>query len=231
MLFRQLFDKESSTYTYLLADEESREAVILDPVLEQHERDLGLIRALDLKLLWTLETHIHADHVTGAARMKAATGCKTGASVGSGCNAYDHLYADGEEITFGSRHLKVLATPGHTSTCVTFVTDNRHRAFTGDTLFVRGCGRTDFQSGDADTLYRSVHEKIFALPDDCLLFPGHDYKGHTVTTVAEEKAHNPRLGGGKSAADFREIMDNLNLSYPKKIDVALPANMRAGAEE
>jgi glyoxylase-like metal-dependent hydrolase (beta-lactamase superfamily II)/rhodanese-related sulfurtransferase len=228
MLFRQLFDPESSTYTYLLADEETREAVIIDPVLELLDRDAELIRDLELRLLYSLDTHVHADHVTAIGSLRERLGAKTVLSERAGTGRADVLVKDGDRIAFGKHWLEVRETPGHTSGCLTYVLDDRSRAFTGDALLIRGCGRTDFQEGDARMLYRSVHEKIFTLPDSTLLYPAHDYKGRTVTSVAEEKRLNPRLGGGKTIEEFATIMENLALARPKKIDVAVPANLYVG---
>lgn len=231
MLFRQLYDAASSTYTYLLADETTREAVLIDPVFEQHERDAALLRELDLKLRYTLETHVHADHVTGAWLLKERTGSLIGLSRASGAEGADLLLDDGDRVSFGELSLEARATPGHTSGCLTYVTGDRTMAFTGDTLLIRGAGRTDFQQGDARLLFRSVKEKIFSLPDDCALYPGHDYKGRTMTTVAEEKAHNPRLGGEASEQDFALYMESLGLPHPKQMDVAVPANLKLGRPE
>lgn len=228
MLFRQLFDRESCTYTYLLADPQLREAVIIDPVLELVERDLSLLRELNLRLRFILETHVHADHVTGAAALRAATGA---ALVGSraGGAAVDRAVVDGDAIDFGRQSLEVRATPGHTAGCVTYVTHDRRMAFTGDAIFVRGCGRTDFQGGSAQTLYRSIRDKVFSLPDETLIYPGHDYSGRTVSTVAEERRFNPRLGGGITEEAFVAKMAGLGLPYPKRMDEAVPANLQAGA--
>jgi sulfur dioxygenase len=228
MLFRQLFDPQSGTYTYLLADRESREAVLIDPVYEQVRRDAALLAELDLRLVATLDTHVHADHVTGAWVLRERTGCRIGIAAASGAEGADLPLADGDRVRFGSRWLSVRATPGHTAGCLTYVLDTEDRAFTGDCLLIRGCGRTDFQGGDAATLYRSVHSQIFTLPGDSLLYPAHDYRGMTVTSVAEEKAFNPRLGGELSLSDFVGLMANLNLPHPKRIDVAVPANLRCG---
>lgn len=228
MLFRQLFDSESSTYTYLLADEQTRDAVIIDPVLEQLERDLSLIRELGLTLRYALDTHVHADHVTALGSLRDRVGAKTVLSERAGVGCADVLVKDGDILSFGSHALVVRETPGHTDGCVTYVTSDEAMAFTGDAVLIRGCGRTDFQQGDARTLYRSVHDKVFSLPDTTLLFPAHDYKGRTVTSVAEEKKLNPRLGEGKTEEEFVGIMANLGLAYPKKIDVALPSNARCG---
>lgn len=229
MLFRQLFDADTSTYTYLLADERTGEAVIIDPVLEQLERDLALIEELGLRLVFAVDTHVHADHVTALGSLRERTGCKTILSERSGTGCADRMVKDGDRIRFGSHELEVLETPGHTAGCLSFVTGDREKVFTGDALLIRGSGRTDFQQGDSRKLYRSVHEKLFALPDSTLVYPGHDYKGRTVSSIGEEKRLNPRLGGGRSEAEFVELMANLQLPYPKKIDVALPANLACGA--
>src|SRR5690242_8006816 len=229
MIFRQLFDPASSTYTYLLAD--GGEAVLVDPVLEQARRDAALLRELHLNLVWTLETHVHADHVTGAWLLKRWLGSRIGLCEATGALGADNYLNEGDEISFGGRRLVVRATPGHTGGCVTYVLDDRSMAFTGDCLLIRGCGRTDFQGGDSGALYRSVHEQIFSLPDDCLLYPGHDYRGLTVTSVGEEKACNPRLGGQLSEGDFVGYMANLKLAHPKKMDAAVPANLQCGQPE
>jgi len=228
MIFRQLFDRDSCTYTYLLGDPDTGEAVLVDPVVELVDRDLQLVDELGLTLTVSLDTHVHADHVTAASRLQQRTGCaiaypSSGDAQGP-CRALDH----GEVLTVGSIELTCLHTPGHTAGSACYVLGDRSMVFTGDTLLVRGCGRTDFQGGSAETLYRSVHDHLFTLPDGCRVYPGHDYLGRTMTTVAEEKAHNPRLGGGRTLAQFVEIMANLDLSYPKKIDVAVPANRQLG---
>ena len=231
MLFRQLFDPQSGTYTYLLADTEAGEAVLIDPVYEQARRDGALLNELGLKLLFTLETHIHADHVTAGWRLRNSAGSKVAVSVDGGAEGVDRPLAHGDKIEFGNRYLTVRATPGHTAGCITFVLDTEKMAFTGDCLLIRGCGRTDFQGGDARQMYRSVHTQIFTLPADCLLYPGHDYRGLTVSSVAEEKAYNPRLGGQLSESDFAVYMDNLGLDHPKKMDIAVPANLKCGRPE
>ena len=226
MIFRQLFDPASSAYTYLLAD--GGEAVLIDPVLEQIERDIALLRELGLKLVWTLETHVHADHITGGWTLKERLGSRIALSAAAKAAGADCVLHDGDRIQLGSRFLEAHATPGHTASCMTFVLDDASMAFTGDCVLIRGCGRTDFQEGSSAQLYQSVREKIFTLPDTCLLYPGHDYRGFTVTSVGEEKAHNPRLGLARSEQDFAECMANLKLAYPKKIDVAVPANLQCG---
>lgn len=228
MIFRQLFDSESSSYTYLLADEASRQAVLIDPVFEHVDRDLTLLQELGLTLTFALDTHVHADHVTALGTLRQRTGCKTVLSAKAGVGCADRYVQDNERIEFGTHALIVRETPGHTNGCLTFVLSDATMAFTGDALLIRGSGRTDFQQGDARTLYESVHRKIFSLPDTCLLYPGHDYKGRTCSSVGEEKAHNPRLGGDRDVDAFVEIMSKLQLAYPKKIDVALPANLQCG---
>jgi glyoxylase-like metal-dependent hydrolase (beta-lactamase superfamily II) len=226
MIFRQLFDPETSTYSYLLGDERTREAVLIDSVREQLERDVTLIGELGLRLVFALETHVHADHVTASGWLRERLGARIGVGERSGVRNADLGLADGDWVAFGSHRLEARATPGHTGGCTTFVGDGM--AFTGDALLVRGCGRTDFQEGDALTLFRSVHSRILSLPDATLLFPAHDYKGRTVTTVAEEKRFNPRLGLERSAESFVELMRGLALAPPKRIDEAVPANLYSG---
>ncbi len=228
MIFRQLFDPQSSTYTYLLADKDAGEAVLIDPVRDQLERDIELLAELGLRLRYVLDTHVHADHVTASGLLRQRLGAKTVVSRHGGAPCADLLVGDGDSIRFGAHSLEVRETPGHTSGCVTYVDHEGGAAFTGDTLLIRGCGRTDFQQGDAAQLYRSIHEKIFSLPDATRLYPGHDYRGRTMTTVGEEKAHNRRLGGGRSETEFVQLMAELKLQYPKKIDTALPANLACG---
>lgn len=231
MLVRQLFDLESSTYTYLLADEQSREAVIIDPVLEQFERDRVIVEELELKLLFTLETHVHADHVTSTSLLRSHFGARSVVSERAGVLCADRQVKHGDVIRFGGCQLTVRETPGHTDGCLTYVSLTPAIAFTGDALLIRGCGRTDFQSGDSATLYRSVHEQIFTLPDETILYPAHDYKGRTSSSVREEKRWNPRLGASKSVDEFEGIMKGLNLPYPRKIDAALPANVHCGGAQ
>jgi len=228
LIFRQLFDPTSSTYTYLLGCSATGEAVIIDPVFEQVRRDAALISELGLKLVWSLETHVHADHVTGGWLLKKRLGCRIALAATSGATGADHMLRDGERIAFGKRSLEVRATPGHTSGCVTYVLDDESMAFTGDCVMIRGSGRTDFQQGDARALYRSVRSRIFSLPESCLLYPAHDYRGLTVTSVCEEKKFNPRLGGEAGEGDYAGYMKNLDLPHPKKIDEAVPANLRCG---
>lgn len=228
MLFRQLFDQTSSTYTYLLADEETREAVLIDTVFERHDRDAGLVRELGLELRTVLDTHCHADHVTGAWLMKQAFGAQLGLSHVYGAENVDLPLSDGDVIRFGAQSLEVRATPGHTDGCLCFVTADHTMAFTGDALLVRGAGRTDFQQGDAHRLFASIRDRLFSLPDACVVYPAHDYNGRTSSTIGEERAHNPRIGGRAREEDFVGYMENLGLPHPKQIAIALPANMRAG---
>lgn len=228
LIFRQLFDPQSSTYTYLVADGETKAAVIIDPEFEQMHRDAALIGELELSLAWTIETHVHADHVTAAYLLKRRLGARIALAGASGAVGADRLLAAGDEIVFGAHRLAVRATPGHTGGCLTYVLDGGAMAFTGDCLLIRGSGRTDFQGGDAAMMYRSVHEQIFTLPDGCLLYPAHDYRGLTVTSVAEERRFNPRLGGEAGVEDFVGHMANLRLPHPKQIDIAVPANLNCG---
>lgn len=230
MIFRQLFDSQSSTYSYLLAHPASREAVLIDPVFEQVRRDAALVKELGLRLVATLETHVHADHVTGAWLLREKLGSRIGVAATSGAEGADFLVAD-EPVRFGGSSLEPRHTPGHTGADTTYVLDDRSMAFTGDALLIRGCGRTDFQSGDARALFHSVREQIFSLPDRCLLYPAHDYRGLMVTSVGEEKLYNPRLGESVGEGDFIGYMKNLQLPYPKQMDVAVPANLRCGRPE
>jgi glyoxylase-like metal-dependent hydrolase (beta-lactamase superfamily II)/rhodanese-related sulfurtransferase len=214
----------------LLADLASREALMIDPVFEQHRRDIALLEELGLRLVAVVDSHCHADHVTGAWLLQRATNCRIGLSARARGNvAGPDLWLDHRDrIAFGKRHLEVRHTPGHTDGCVTLVTDDKSMAFTGDCLLIRGAGRCDFQQGDAHIMYRSITEQIFSLPDDCLVYPGHDYAGRTSSSIAEERAHNPRIGGHASERDFVGFMQNLNLPHPKQLDIALPANLRSG---
>ena len=226
LVFRQLFDPTSSTYTYLLAD--GGQAVLIDPVFEQVRRDTALLRELGLVLVATLDTHVHADHVTAAWLHRQRCGSSICLSGAAGAQGADRLLGSGDEVSFGSRHLQARATPGHTLGCTSYVLDDQSVAFTGDALLIRGCGRTDFQQGSATQLFASVHDQLFTLPPQCLIYPGHDYRGITVSSVAEETRFNPRLGGSASAADFAGYMGHLGLPHPKLIDIAVPANLRCG---
>ena len=226
--FRQLFDVETSTYTYILGDPITRDAVIIDPVREQVDRDLAELEAAGLQLRSILETHVHADHITGAAQLKDRTGAETVVSKHGGAPCADRQVDDGDMVVFGNEVIRILATPGHTPGCVSY--HWRDRVFTGDALFVGGCGRTDFQGGDAATLYQSITTQLFPLPDETLVFPGHDYNGRWVSSIAQERRSNPRLGG-TTEAEFIEIMDNLNLPEPKHIHEAVPTNQRCGRSD
>ena len=228
LIFRQLFDAKSSTYTYLLGDGRAKEAVLIDSVFELASRDAALLVELDLKLVCTLETHVHADHVTAASMMKRRFGSAIAVPADSGIKGADRYLARGDRVELGSRYLKVRPTPGHTRACLTYVLDDESIAFTGDCLLIRGSGRTDFQQGDAGAMYRSVRGQILTLPHACLLYPAHDYRGLTVTSVGEELEFNPRLGGEISEDDFTGYMSNLGLPHPKQMDVAVPANLQCG---
>ncbi|KAM1010639.1 hypothetical protein ACFX2C_046093 [Malus domestica] len=237
LLFRQLFEKESSTYTYLLADvsHPDKPALLIDPVDKTVDRDISLVKELGLKLIYAMNTHVHADHVTGTGLIKTKLpGVKSVISKASKSKA-DLLIEAGDKIYFGDLFLEVRATPGHTLGCLTYVTGDGpdqpqpRMAFTGDALLIRGCGRTDFQGGSSHQLYNSVHSQIFTLPKDTFIYPAHDYKGFTVSTVGEEMLYNPRLT--KDEEGFKSIMENLKLSYPKMIDIAVPANMVCGLQD
>ena len=228
---RQLFEKESSTYTYLLWEASSREGILIDPVDTMVDRDLKVAAEEGVKILFGVNTHAHADHITGTGILKTKVdGLKSIISKASTAKADIHV-ENGDKITFGGRHVLACATPGHTEGCMSFLSDDETMVFTGDTLLIQGCGRTDFQGGSAANLYDSIHSKLFALPDECIVYPSHYYKGRFSSKVGDEKESNPRLGGTKTKEDFIEIMNNLNLSYPKKIDVAVPANLRCGVPD
>jgi sulfur dioxygenase len=228
MIFQQLFEPQTSTYTYLLADEETRQALLIDPVAEEVESYISLLKALQLKLVYTAETHVHADHVTGASLLREKLGSKSAVFAEAGALCADVLLRDGDVLQLGSIRLETRSTPGHTAGCISFVA--KDRVFTGDALLIGGCGRTDFQEGSAATLYQSVHQKLFTLPPDTLVYPGHDYNGNTVSTIKQEMAKNLRLGAGKTKQEFMELMGNLKLPYPRFIDRALPANKACGRE-
>jgi len=224
-MFRQLFDPDSSTYSYLLGEPSGGQAVIVDSVREHVERDLALLAEHRLQLAWILETHVHADHVTGARALRGRTGARTPVSLHCGASGFDRLLSDGECVAFGQERIRVIATPGHTPGSSCFLWCDRQ--LTGDTLLIGGCGRTDFQNGDAGALYDSITDRLFTLPDDTLVYPGHDYKGRRVSTIGEEKATNPRLAG-RSRQKFIQIMGALGLPEPKRIHEAVPANLRGG---
>lgn len=226
MIFRQLFDPESSTLTYLLADDEGN-AVIIDPVLEHADSYVELLGSLRLELRWVLDTHVHADHITGSQNLKQRTGATTVIAHDCGAPGYDRLLQDGDTLNFGNESIGVIATPGHTPGSLSYLW--RDRLFTGDTLMINACGRTDFQNGSAVAMYHSITEKLFTLPDETLVYPGHDYKGRRVSSIGEEKVLNTRIAG-KSEREFVEIMNNLNLATPKRIHEAVPANLLGGVK-
>ena len=228
LLFRQLQDPTSSTYTYLLADPASREAILIDPVFEQATRDTALLRELELKLICTVDTHVHADHITAAWQLKEMHGSRIAIAAAAGASGADILLNAGDRIEFGSRALEARATPGHTDGCMSFVLDDRSMVFTGDALLIRGAGRTDFQHGSARKLFQSVRRELFSLPDECLVYPAHDYRGLTASSIGEERRHNPRLGGERNEGDFEGTMQNLGLAHPKQIEHAVPANLVCG---
>ena len=225
MLFRQLFDKISCTYTYLIASAKGREALIIDPVLENVERYIQLLKELDLKLVKVIDTHIHADHTSGIAQLRDQTNCVTIMGDEAPADIVSMQVSDGDLIKIDSLELRALFTPGHTSESFSFLMNDR--VFTGDTLLIRGTGRTDFQNGNPQDSYNSIFNKLLKLPDETLVYPAHDYKGDTVSTILEEKKFNPRLQV-KSANEYIEIMNNLNLPNPKLMDVAVPNNLKLG---
>lgn len=226
MIFRQLYEPLSSTYTYLLGCEQTRQAVLIDPVIASMERDLQELQGLGLTLAHTVDTHIHADHITAALALKRKVGSKIATPAAEHVACADVNLEEGAPLQVGTLLLHPLHTPGHTAGHHAYRLDDR--VFTGDALLIEGCGRTDFQQGNADSLYRSITEKLFSLPDDTLVYPGHDYKERFVSTIRQEKRRNPRVGQGKTQAEFKEIMANLNLPYPKFIDYAVPGNKQCG---
>ncbi len=225
MIFRQLFDSVSGTYTYLLASRRGGEALIIDPVIEKVDRYIQLVRELDLKLVKAVDTHLHADHITGLGALRDRTHCVTVMGERSKVDVVSMRLCEGDKLTIEGLALDVLYTPGHTDDSYSFLM--RDRVFTGDTLLIRGTGRTDFQNGDPRAQYNSIFNKLLKLQDETMIFPAHDYKGETVSTIGEEKAFNPRLQV-KSVDEYAELMNNLNLPNPKMMDVAVPANMRVG---
>jgi sulfur dioxygenase len=224
MIFRQMFDPESSTLTYLLADDQGN-AVIIDPVLEHVGRYLSLLKSLKLTLQLVLDTHVHADHITGSQALRKSTSATTVIAQSCGAPGYDRLLNDGDTLAFGGETIRVIATPGHTPGSLCYLW--RDRLFTGDTLMINSCGRTDFQQGSATAMYHSITEKLFTLPDETLVYPAHDYKGRRVSSIGEEKVLNTRIAG-KSEAEFVAVMDSLNLATPKRIHEAVPANLLGG---
>lgn len=226
MIFRQLFEPLSSTYTYLLGCEETGQALLIDPVIVSMERDLSEIGRLGLRLAYTVDTHIHADHITAARELKCKVGSKIAAPAFDRLPCADLGVEEGVLFQIGSIALEPLHTPGHTAGHFAFLSGER--VFTGDALLIDGCGRTDFQNGDADALYKSVHDKLFSLPNDTLVYPGHDYHDRRVSSIAQEKKRNPRLGQARTLEQFKSIMSSLDLPYPKFIDYAVPGNRQCG---
>lgn len=227
-MFKQMFDTESSTFTYLIADDVTREAVLIDPVVSHIEDYIAMINQYDLQLKYSIETHVHADHITASGMLRERLAIKTGVSELCGAATADMQLNDGDVLVFGSQKIKVLATPGHTAGSVSFLWNDR--IFTGDALLINGCGRTDFQGGDAGVLFDSIANKVFSLSDETLIYPAHDYNGRRLSCVGQEKAINPRLAG-KTKAEFIVLMNNLNLPQPKLIDIAVPANRMCGVSE
>lgn len=226
MIFRQLYEPVSSTYTYVIGCEQTGQALLIDPVLPTWKRDLAIINELGLKLVYTVDTHIHADHMTSAATLKREVGSKIANPAMDRLPCADIGIEEGRPFTMGSVVLTPLHTPGHTDAHFAYVLGDR--VFTGDALLIDGCGRTDFQNGDAATLYRSVTQKLFTLPEETLVYPAHDYQNRRVSSIAQERSRNPRLGGGRSLEQFQKIMAELKLAYPKFIDYAVPGNRQCG---
>lgn len=226
MIFRQLFEPVSSTYTYLFGCEETGVAVLADPAMPTWERDLAVANELGLRLGWTLDTHIHADHITSARQLKREAGSRIANAAMDRLPCTDHGIEEGKPFEVGSLRFTPLHTPGHTDSHFAYVVDGR--VLTGDALLIDGCGRTDFQNGDAAALYRSIHDKLFSLPDDTLVYPAHDYQHRHVSTIGQEKERNARIGAGRSLEEFVRIMRELDLAYPKFIDYALPGNKQCG---
>ena len=226
MIFRQLSEPLSNTYTYLLGCKETGQAILIDPVITSMDRDLAELQRLGLTLAYTVDTHVHADHITAALELKKKVNSKIAAPAAEQVPCADTNLEEGKPFQVGSIVLDPLHTPGHTSGHFSY--SFKDRVFTGDALLIEGCGRTDFQQGDSDALYRSVREKLFSLPDDTLVYPAHDYKDRYVSTIAQEKKRNPRLGQDRTLEEFREIMSTLNLPYPKFIDYAVPGNKQCG---
>lgn len=229
MIFKQLFEPDTYTYSYLIGCEKTHKALLIDSVASQYEHYKHLLESLNLTLSYSLETHVHADHITAASLLREHLGSKSIVHRDAGAMCADLLVTDGIELQIGILSIKVLHTPGHTNGCVSYVMNDR--VFTGDSLLINGCGRTDFQQGDNTTLYNSITQKLFSLDPDTLVYPGHDYHGKRVSSIAQEIALNSRLGQQKTCAEFTDIMQNLDLAYPKYIDTALPANQACGNKE
>jgi sulfur dioxygenase len=225
-MFRQLFEPNSSTYTYLITDGD--QALLIDPVITEIDIYLALLAEHQLELAWTLETHVHADHITAGGELRQRIGSRSAVGALCGASAADRQLKDGDTVQLGNEQLQVIATPGHTPGSVSFLW--KDRVFTGDSLLINGCGRTDFQGGDAGVLYDSISQRLFKLPDETLVYPGHDYQGRRVSCIGQEKTINPRLAG-KSRDAFIEIMASLDLPKPRLIDIAVPANRRCGVDE
>ncbi|ADQ84806.1 MBL fold metallo-hydrolase [Methylovorus sp. MP688] len=225
-MFRQLFEPNSSTYTYLITDGD--QALLIDPVITEIDIYLALLAEHQLELAWTLETHVHADHITAGGELRQRIGSRSAVGALCGASAADRQLKDGDTVELGNERLQVIATPGHTPGSVSFLW--KDRVFTGDSLLINGCGRTDFQGGDAGVLYDSISQRLFTLPDETLVYPGHDYQGRRVSCIGQEKTINPRLAG-KSREAFIEIMASLDLPKPRLIDIAVPANRRCGVDE
>ena len=228
MRIEQLFDPATSTYSYLLWDEKTKQAALIDSVKEQVTRDIKLIKQLDLQLKYTLETHIHADHVTGSGLLRDEFNSQAAVHKNSESSCADILLSDGDSLQLGDETINILYTPGHTNTDITYRIDGA--VFTGDALLINGCGRTDFQSGDAHALYHSITKKLFTLDDETVVYPGHDYNGFTASTIGREKTFNPRLGNNKTEEEFVAIMDSLILDPPARIDIAVPGNLQCGLD-
>ncbi|MFW1772537.1 Zn-dependent hydrolase [Acinetobacter genomosp. 33YU] len=227
MFFKQFFEQESSTYTYMLGCEETREAVLIDPVASDIEIYAKELEKHQFTLIYTLDTHVHADHITAANLLRERFHCKSVLHRNSDVSCGDILITDGCTLKLGKLSIEARYTPGHTNACTSYLVENM--VFTGDALLIDGCGRTDFQQGNAGTLYDSIHKQLFSLPDDTIVYPGHDYKGRLSSTIGNERLNNSRLGQNRSREDFIKLMNNLNLPYPKQIDKALPANQACGS--
>lgn len=227
MFFKQFFEQESSTYTYMLGCEETREAVLIDPVASDIEIYAKELEKHQFTLIYTLDTHVHADHITAANLLRERFHCKSVLHRNSDVNCGDILITDGCTLKLGNFSIEARYTPGHTNACTSYLVGNM--VFTGDALLIDGCGRTDFQQGNAGTLYDSIHNQLFNLPDQTIVYPGHDYKGRLSSTIGNERLNNSRLGQNRSREDFIKLMNNLNLPYPKQIDKALPANQACGS--
>lgn len=226
MLFKQLYEPLSSTYTYLLGCEETGQAVLIDPVIASMERDLNAVESLGLSLVYTIDTHVHADHITSALEIRKRLGSKIAAPAASRLPCVEVALTEGQPLQVGGVTISPLYTPGHTDDHHAYLVNER--VFTGDALLIDGCGRTDFQNGNTDVLYDTVRNKLFSLPEETLVYPGHDYQGRYVSSIAQEKKRNPRLGGDRTLEEFRDIMANLHLPYPKFIDYAVPGNRQCG---